>query len=494
MAKKVLIAINYSDAGTTSAVNYHQNRCLRMVESYLSQLGYEYEIHTGIPSASGTGQFNFVTAALYHFIVTLSHGYENSATDSILKLMDGTQAVTCFNLAMKEPRPTTKDFLGITGTPVSAHYKCTWRGNPVYFQGNSYSNAGGAVVITPLITIDSAPTTFIAWKTKGSVSKVYSSSETNGSAEGIACFPLLLQDAITAGDIAKPSKKVKTYFDIDHYNGSVVSIGDVTDIYTMQQKYNMPISCGLQTGVASGTPEWTNTSAAVKAFIAARTPDKGGLIYPCIHDHEWYWDFAGGSTLTTTTKTHMNTHYTAGIARCEAAGIKMGDINTDAFGYIHMPSNRLNDEALQLMSPLTEYFCSVDNLTLKTGYGIRAVRVTATSTVTTGSLQWSYDFSPNIMESRGIKMLPTKTRFTDGAPHINVTIDSATEITLYSQSFFDWLAFGMMVYTTQHAHNTNFYTNHDGGNAPALRLWNMFGEIANEIIDTHIFSFPGLDY
>lgn len=495
MTKKVLIAINYSDAGTTSSANYHPNRAVRLVENFLWQLGYQTETHTGNPSTGGTGQFGFVTAENYYFVVTVAHGYESSATDPILKLMDGTLPVTCFNLAMREPRATTKTFLGITGTPASAHYKCTWRGKTVYMQGNYYSDAGESVDIEPIIALDSAPTTFVAWKTIGSLSNVYSSAETNGSAEGLAAFPLLLQDAIDAGDIDPPPKQVHTYFDIDHFNGDVVSIADVTAVYEMMQTHNWPISVGIQTGVASGTPEWTNSDPAVLSYIAARTPDKGGLFYPCVHDHEWYWDFAGGSTLTTTTKAQMDTHYRDGIARCESVGIGMGrNKNTDAWGYIHLPSNRLNDSAVQLMSPKTEYYCSADGLTQIDGYGIRAIRTTNTSTSTVGSLQWAYDYAPHIIESRGIRFLPTKTRFTDGSPHINVTVDTATEITLFSQSFFDWLVFGMMATTTNHAHNTNFYTDHDGGNAPALRLWGMFGEIAAELTSIHKFSFPGNDF
>jgi uncharacterized phiE125 gp8 family phage protein len=219
------------------------------------------------------------------------------------------------------------------------------------------------------IATDSALAGKIAWSYRGSAGRVYVAAGFNG-ANDCNMLPLILGEAVSDGVIDAPPRKVKVVLDIDDMPAceggavGIMTLSDLSSVYTELQAMQMPCTFGIRVeDITAGRQQ-----SAISAFVSQRSVLAGGLIYPIVHNGNWFWKDG--------TKAVKHAAYTSDISVARGSGISVGsDANQlNAYGYTYFNNNAFDEETTQLGQPGSSASASTDNRTRSAGYGWRVIR------------------------------------------------------------------------------------------------------------------------
>lgn len=483
---KVLIVVpadKKDDVSTVTPVLY--------VRQMLKQLGYEIEF----VAVQSTDSYITTTVAAntddYAFVVIPRLVAGSLGGHAILDIFDYDIPV------LVTVHGSDSDYqakLGADTYGAAAYRKIDYPTvDDIYYYGGSMKVlAGHESYVTALGTDSSDSTQMCFWKRiETGKAPVYCFAG-NPSTGLHHPLPIMINQAIKDGYISGsklPTRKFTSMFDIDDLPDANNTLADLQNVIDVQNQYAWPISWGLKTGAAAqpgGGDIWNDgtITAAQKALIAANTPDQGGYVYTQSHNHNWHWDM---SDAPVNTKAAMDTEYRADVARAVADGISMGNDagGLDAWGYIYQPNNQVSDEMFQLGSPQTSVLSDPNNTTAQAGYGWKACRIF------TDSQAGGYGRQFEVIGQRYHRgMLLLTGSFRIGSTDINYTVDSATEISEFANTFSRWLNECMGFNCVHFWHGANFYDGHSGGNAPALKVMRLIGAWAEWMSDIHEFIHP----
>ena len=346
--------------------------------SMLERMGYDVEL---LPLDDASTIFDD-GALRYEFVVLpfVNHGgfwttWTEGAGKPIGRIMKGETAMPLFCVGVYANNHTQLlAALGAGVTDAAAYRKLLWRGATWYMPH----------VSAYTVVIRSHMSNYAVWQTdseggttgwlyKGARGWVYVSSGNNHPGE-CNSLPFMLAEAIMRGHIAPPPRKLAAVVDVDDMpacdgvNG-IMTLADVQRVYAAMAAMQMPNSWGIRPeDISSG-----RQSAAISNFVAQHSADRGGLIYPIVHNGNWHWKNG--------TKTVKDGLYRADIATVTGAGIPVGDDagQLNAWGYTYANQNSWDEESHQLGQPGSDYTASPDGFTSRMGYGWRVCRLDALS-------------------------------------------------------------------------------------------------------------------
>lgn len=322
------------------------------------------------------------------------------------------------------------------------------------------------------IATDSAATGKTAWAFTGSKGRVYVGAGFNGSGDSNS-FPILFAEAIREGVVSAPPRKLKAVIDIDDMPAcdggatGVMTLPDLSRVYSVMTALAMPCSFGIRVEDISAGRQ----SAALSAFVSDRTADRGGLIYPVVHNGNWFWKDG--------TKATKDTNYRADIAVANGAGVRVGtDANQlNAWGYTYFNNNAFDEESTQLGQPGASCASSTDNLSIKSGYGWGVIRAEALG----GNNTEGFGEPAGVFGQtwhRGIRVVASHNHIASSYKSIDFDDGGTgtTLIALQNARLFNYtLGFGMPFYI----HGQNCFDGHDSGDAPGTRwlelIYGLYG-------------------
>ena len=320
------------------------------------------------------------------------------------------------------------------------------------------------------IATDSAASGKTAWAYTGSKGRVYVAAGFNGGGDANH-FPILFATAISEGVVSAPPRKLKCVIDIDDMpacdGGStgVMTIDDLTRVYSAMQALSMPCSFGIRVEDISAGRQ----SAEISAFVTARSAGSGGLIYPIVHNGNWLWKDG--------TKAVKDVAFRADITVASGAGIVVGtdESKLNAWGYTYFNNNAFDEETLQLGQPASGCAASTDDLSIKSGYGWKVIRADAIGgNNTEGIGEPAAVFGDTY--HRGIKIVASHNHISSSAKAIDFD-DGSTGTSLIGfqcARFINYtMGFGMPYYI----HGQNCFYGHDSGNAPGTRWLELISGI-----------------
>lgn len=316
------------------------------------------------------------------------------------------------------------------------------------------------------IATDSTASGKTAWAFTGAKGRVYVGAGFNGSGDSNS-FPILFAEAINEGVVSAPPRKLKTVIDIDDMPAcdggatGVMTLADLTRVYAAMTALSMPCSFGIRVEDISAGRQ----SAALSTFVIDRSFDRGGLIYPIVHNGNWFWKDG--------TKSTKDAAYRADVAVAIGAGIKVGTDSSqlNAWGYTYFNNNAFDEETTQLGEPDKSCAASVDNLSIKSGYGWKVIRADALGgNNTEGFGEPAAVFGQTW--HRGIRVVASHNHIGSASKAIDFDDGAAgtTLIALQNARLINYsLAYGMPYYI----HGQNCFDGHDSGDAPGTRWLEM---------------------
>jgi hypothetical protein len=313
------------------------------------------------------------------------------------------------------------------------------------------------------IATDSALAGKIAWSYRGSAGRVYVAAGFNG-ANDCNMLPLILGEAVSDGVIDAPPRKVKVVLDIDDMPAceggavGIMTLSDLSSVYTELQAMQMPCTFGIRVeDITAGRQQ-----SAISAFVSQRSVLAGGLIYPIVHNGNWFWKDG--------TKAVKHAAYTSDISVARGSGISVGsDANQlNAYGYTYFNNNAFDEETTQLGQPGSSASASTDNRTRSAGYGWRVIRADGIGGLNTETIgEPSSVFGVTL--HRGIRIVASHVHISASDKSVDFDDGSTgtAKAALQCARFFHYsLCYGMPFYF----HGQNCFDGHDGGNAPGT-LW-----------------------
>lgn len=346
--------------------------------SMLERMGYDVEL---LPLDDASTIFDD-GALRYEFVVLpfVNHGgfwttWTNGPGKPIGRIMKGETAMPLFCVGVYANNHTQLlAALGAGVTDAAAHRKLLWRGATWYMPSvSAYTVVMRSHMSNYAVWQTDSEGGTTGWLYKGARGWVYVSSGNNHPGE-CNSLPFMLAEAIMRGHIAPPPRKLTAVVDVDDMpacdsvNG-IMTLADVQRVYAAMAAMQMPSSWGIRPeDISSG-----RQSAAISNFVAQHSADRGGLIYPILHNGNWHWKNG--------TKTVKDGLYRADIATVTGAGIPVGDDagKLNAWGYTYANQNAWDEESHQLGQPGSDYTASPDGFTSRMGYGWRVCRLDALS-------------------------------------------------------------------------------------------------------------------
>lgn len=446
----------------------YQNR-YRSVRACLKKLGYAVDKFV-IDRTSVFGQASDIPASYDFIVIPFVSANAFDYTDACAGLLTGAAYVPVFALGCDIAGSGTPDMQRTCGTAygvdTTTDYRpFTWRGNTWYAYARSLvADPTFGTDVTPLNSLIVTPAEFSMWKRPGSRTAVYYEGSFKGAEYHM--LVMLLQEAINDGKISAPPKRLGITIDVDDMptmSGGALpnnTIDDMQRVYDVQLQYNWPLYWGLQNDT------WANITTEQREFIAARSPDVGGLIYPLNH---------GISYVATSTKAALNTNIQAEFAQLDAASIPTGTgVTRDNFGYRYNPSNGLDNAGVQLCTRETDYTASPNNNVLQAGFGLKVMRVNYADG-TSGKIFGNSMREAGIMQSHSVRLIGSDNPYD---PSIFSIARTTTVGVLSTQR---WGNLHNRVITLAYfdailyIHGSNCYNAHDGGDEWGTILLRDFG-------------------
>lgn len=445
-------------------------KCYRL----LDRLGYDVEF---LPTATASTAFDGAER-LYEFAVVptftadgLWATWTSGSGNPFGRLVKGATATPAILLSMADAsNAQVQAAVGAFAAGSTLYQKALWGDKPWYYRFKSYTtiNVQAHMTETAAFVTDAAGLP-AAWKFKGAAGWVYACAGATGG--DFAMLPLAMAEAINAGHISPPPRKVPAVIDLDDMPdcGGINGTGTVADmnrVYAAMTSLQMPCSFGIR------TEDIQNNffTAEMKTWLSSRTADKGGLLYPIVHRGTWTW--------AAQTKSAADGLQRTDIALSVGAGIRVGSDadNLNAWGYTYANNNAWSESGAQLMQPGSHFTSSPANTVIQAGYGLQVMRTFQAGGANTASIGApGYDAFGECWY-RGIRVVDSTYQMTDAQKLLDFDDGStgSTQIAFQFARFFnDVLGAGMPLYI----HGSNCYDGHDSGNAPGTRWLEMLAGI-----------------
>ncbi|MBK9075457.1 MAG: hypothetical protein IPL77_10870 [Flavobacteriales bacterium] len=457
----------------------------RMIYGMLTRMGYDVDVL----APSDTSTIFDGTARRYEFIV-MPHLQASAAWatwtsgpgKAIGRIAKGEGAAPVFILGISQSANSAiRAATGADAIVDALGNKRTTIGGGLLYVNNSVGygiTAQGHMTSYEALGTITASGSVAAWRFRGTAGWVYCNAGYVASGTGSA-LPVLLGLAISAGHIEEPPRKLAAVIDIDDCpdcsgsggNGTQ-TVADLNRIYTAMTTLQMPCSFGIRPeDIDSG-----RMPTAVSAWVAARTANHGGLLYPIEHEGSWYWKDG--------TKAVKDAAYRASIPTITGVGINVGTdaAQVNAWGYTYFNNNACDLETLELGSPETSYLASPTEVVRQAGYGWQVVRLDARG-VNNTECPGEPEYVFGVGRQRGTTLAASATAIASSEKTIAYTDDGAgtQRLGLQLGAFQNQcLAHGTHMYI----HGSNCYDGHDGGNAPGTAfleslasVWGYMGRV-----------------
>jgi hypothetical protein len=463
MARKVLIGIRQNHIDDNNVKD-----CRLAVEGWLYRMGYEYDVVAFEDGSEYAASFADTDNG-YEFIVWIRMSGGIVPGENIATLLDGSAVIPTFLIMALDDSTSTADLVvGVRRTQTYAsHYKWVTHKNGFEYPVNTAEwkeasgFAGQWTAITTVQDPDGVGTQFAMAKREGSATTLYFDG---GGSVGFN-LPLLLQEAIDDKVISKPPHKLIGTMDIDDLPDANTTLDDVQQVYALQAKYNIPIAWG----VPGDATALSNINDEVISFVAQRTPDKGGLIFPIEHQGGTFWNDPV-ATIDTFYKLHNDNIQSEGISTGE------DDKGYDSWGYHYFNTNNINDNGAQVCEK----------------YGFKVIRLENGEKTTNGDGKVNWIGSPEqagpvFSYHRGMLLVGSGNSIASG----DLSLDRDTNISEFAlhishKHLIEGLAHGNVIYM----HGGNFYNGHSGGNAPGILVMSTVGDVMKHMRDVATWELP----
>lgn len=312
------------------------------------------------------------------------------------------------------------------------------------------------------IATDSTETGKVAWAYTGAKGRVYVSAGFNGTGDG-NLFPFLFGHAIADGVVSYPPKKLQTVIDIDDMPAcdggatGIMTLQDLQRVYAAMQTLGMPCSFGIRVeDITAG-----RQSPDLSRFVSDRTADKGGLIYPIVHNGNWFWKDGAKSV--------KDANYKADIAVASGAGIPVGSdaSRLNGWGYMYFNNNAFDEDTTQLGQDLTVFSASVDDLSVKAGYGWSVIRADVLGGNNTEGIGEPVEVFGKTLH-RGLLAVASHNHISSSQKSIDFD-DGSTGTALISLQCARFIRYTMAYGVPFYIHGQNCFDGHDSGDAPGTR-------------------------
>ena len=463
--QKVLILNDITGADSSPVINANTT-----VKRILERLGYSITVVTDENNIETI--FSTLTLSDYDFMV-IPNPQTSAKWAAGGSYWDGTSGLTCFVLGpVISGAVKFRDSFGADTNTGAAQLKWKWRGFDVWGHGADYT-LNASLDTTVFVQEDSARGTGIkSWRLNGASSNVYVDS--SGFNTGThTFFTYLLQEAVDAGDIPKPPKRIPVYLDIDDFPTTKSTVQDVTNVYTLMTTYNIHITWGLTVG-----PTFNDTDAA--AYMLSVQDSQ----YVHLIDHDGSFTFDG-------TIANIDTNYRAAISTLQGVGYNVGvDSTDDNFStYRFFNTNLFDENGLMLMTPKTSIVADPLGATVMKGYGYKTARTDVGNT--TANNIGEPGRTKGTMKRWGITILPSSSPLS--TTDLSFAYDG-DENANFGNAHYLTLGGGLASNTIFYSHMQNFYDGHDTGNMPGYYMFEFLAKSISECSDIFRSSHPSFDY
>lgn len=228
-------------------------------------------------------------------------------------------------------------------------------GQAITFPWNAqrYENEAATAIVTVAAATNPGADT-IAWKWAGTSANVYiCASSTTNSLYNL--LPVLIQEAVAAGDIPAPTRRNKIIVNLDDFPAE--SGNDQTTLAVLTRVHAKCVEVGAIATMGVHGDFFTAADADIVAFVQANHQSRGGNLY--IIDHlvsndtaptEYFdWDMTDGDGLLDTTvalrQAEADSRHQATIAHFA----EYVDIDNATGGYRFFNQNAIGNEGLVLL-------------------------------------------------------------------------------------------------------------------------------------------------
>lgn len=458
--KVAVIAPRQAFEGANWTNNY--NGATMSLYAMLERMGYDAEILPLDDSSTimDDGALRYEFCVLPFTAVGLWATWTVGAGKPIGRMAKGESAIPLFVLGVTSNNNAillASLGAGPTDGATSAR-KLSWRGATWYMpQKVAYTVTVQAHMGSYAVWEQDSSSGVTGWLYKGARGWVYVASGFNHPGD-CNSLPMMLAEAILRGHIAPPPQKLKAVVDVDDMPAcdgivGIMDVSDVARVYEAMARMQMPNSWGIRPeDITAG-----RQSAAVSQYVAARTAEKGGLLYPVVHNGTWMWKDGA--------KAVKDAAYRADIATVNGAGIRVGSdaAQLDAWGYSYANNNALDEESHQLQQPGSDYTASVDGYSSRAGYGWRVVRLDGLG----GNNSESIGEPVEVFGAtwyRGMRLVASHVHI--GSSVLTADFDGADR-TMISIHCARWIRYGLCYGMPFYIHGQNCLQT--GGNAPGAR-------------------------
>lgn len=413
----------------------------------MDDIGARYEFVV-IPNVDGTASWTTWTSG---------------AGKPIGRTLKGASPIPVFVCGVRMPSDTKIDAaIGAGARSAEAQRAVQWRGVTWYQYCGTYTLTNQSHMSNlETLAYGATQADAVMWRFKGSGGWVYASAGTNHTGE-YSLLMHMMAEAVMAGHIKAPPRKLPLVFDFDDMPdcyGGAQTIADMERLYSAQQRLSMPCAWGIR---CDDIP-LNRMPVAMSDWVAARTADKGGLIYPITHSGAWFWKDGAKSV--------KDTKFRDDIALCNSRGIRVGWTadQTDQWGYYYFNTNSFDQLTLELASPETAYWTSPDNKSSRAGYGWAVARSDKLDGINNKSIGEITYLTRGTTWHRGVLVVGAWSPFGAGTKSLDFG-DGASGTTTASQSCNRLLGYSHGGIGAMYLHGSNTYDGHSGGNAPGTRL------------------------
>lgn len=463
---RALVGVDSDEAGDSIV-----GKQIRNVEALLLKMGYEVDIQFLIEGSTWLAEFERVDWG-YDFIVFFKGTFGWNASDVGQVILTGEAIIPtfCMGLSLTDTNSTIRS-IGVNRVATASNKVVTHKRHSTQFKyvvnTFQYEVAPTRVNdITILTEVDdpaaSTYTVFNQAKLKGTNTTVYVDVGSGSSAN----FPMLYQEALNDGLVPRPRYRLQGAFDIDDYPDSTNTLADLEATYAIQEQFNLPITYGI----ISDTGSIGNVDQSLYDFIAARQPNKGGLIYPIDHAGSDFWDSAYAT---------IESNYQTSLTNMRSVGLRCGDnapLYDNSWGYRFFNNNAVNGDGARIAE---KYNFGV----LRLANGIKSSGVTDKwlGTPTTTNNLAGHVFSIH----RGMLLCGSGSFMGTGDISLDITTDAST----FAPSLNHWFL-SLSDLLIPFVHGSNFYDAHDSGNAPGNVLLRQIGHCSQWMKDIVDFVHP----
>ena len=473
MARRVLLAFiaNTTNLTAVAAENRHA------VTSALRIMGYDVSVACTTVSSTYWDQF-LTSDGGYEFIVVMNLiSYVN--TDRFAaNLLTGSAVIPVFHIGFNIDGTSPEQVSGCDRNDAGASYYWarhvpTGIAVPVFGRQYDVSTTFPVIgaLVDPLMVAEANPAKLFMWRRRGTRRPTYYCADPGSYI--LAGLYIMMATAIYDGHIRPPRRRASIHLDIDDlpetlapgpgaWTGAVSTFADLQRVYSIQEKWGMPIAWGIH----SETAELVKIPMSTWRWIAQRTIPRGGLIQIIEHaDDNWGDDV---------TKATIAANFASRIASLASVGLVADG------SYRYFSVNQIGQRGLQLMSPRRALTSDPANAASILGYGFQAYRAA------TGNGGNPTKFSARVARYPGNALAYQRgmlaiTGINNLSAAADPDLDRATDVQAYALTVWQ-NALGQCPWNicySLYMHGSLFFDGHSGATGPCFEMIDCIGGMVN---------------